>query len=127
MKSVRKALPFVGLVALGIVAAGGQPLESLAAFLAYLANPLALAVVSSVALQAIKRIWPGVDEGSAFFGSMVLAVGLAIGAMFLLPHVPSLPAEAERLWPFLVWFMQQAWYFLMKDSTVLGVYRRAGA
>ena len=119
MKSVKRGVvSVVGMVALGIMVSGWEPLVSLENFLVYLANPVALAAVSSLALQVMKRLWPDIEEGKAFFASILCAVAMSVLAMFLLPYTPSLPVEAERLWPFVVWFMQQAWYWLMKDSAL---------
>jgi phage-related protein len=96
---------------------------SFAEFVQYLATPAALGVVSSMVLQLIRRVWPQIDEGWAFLASVVAAVVISAIAMYLVPLLPTMPPEVEKLWPFVVWFFQQVWYWLMRDRAA---FYRAG-
>ena len=88
--------------------------ESLSAFLAWLAAPAVLGIVSSFIVTAIKAFWPGVADRVAVLVSIIVAAALSVGAALVLPYVGRIPPEIAAYWPIVVWSASQLWYELTK-------------
>ena len=124
MEGLRRFVPIGVALAIGVMATGGQPLDSFQDFVLYLASPAALGVISSLVLQVIRKQWPQIDGQIAFVWSIGMALVFGVGATLLLPNLEQLPPEVEQYWPFVVWFMQQVWYWLMKErDAIAGLYK----
>ena len=106
-------------------AEGADPLASLEDFLRFLANPVSLGIVSSLALQVLRRLKPAIDERWAFLASVGFAVLAALIGTLLLPLAPTWPAELQVYWPIVVWFFSQVWFWIMKDQIALYVSTRS--
>jgi hypothetical protein len=87
---------------------------SFSEFLAWLAAPAALGIVSSFIVAAIKAFWPTVADRVAVLVSIVVATVLSVGAKFALPYIGSIPPEIVAWWPVVVWAAGQLWYELTK-------------
>jgi hypothetical protein len=88
-------------------------------FVTWLATPAALAVVSSLVVQVLKRVWPSVQQQLAVAISIAVAAVASVVAMYALPWVAQLPPDVERLWPVVVWALQQLWYGMFGQSEAM--------
>jgi hypothetical protein len=87
---------------------------SFSEFLAWLAAPAALGIVSSFIVNAIKAFKPTVEDRIAVAVSIIVAALLSVGAKLVLPYANNLPPELVAYWPVLVWAAGQLWYELTK-------------
>jgi hypothetical protein len=83
-------------------------------FLAWLAAPAALGIVSSFIVTAIKALTPTVADRIAVLVSIIVAAVLSVGAGFALPYVGRIPPEIAAYWPIVVWSASQLWWELTK-------------
>ncbi len=92
---------------------------SVSEFLAWLAAPAALGIVSSWAVTAIKLFWPRIADRWAVVASIVVAAVLSVGATVFLPYVSKLPPGLVAYWPIVVWAASQLWWQLTKIRKVV--------
>jgi hypothetical protein len=83
-------------------------------FLAWLAAPAVLGVLSSFIVTAIKAFWPSVADRVAVLVSIIVAAVLSVGAGLALPYVGRIPPEIAAYWPIVTWAASQLWYELTK-------------
>lgn len=95
---------------------------SFADLVKYLGSAAALAAVSSILLQLLRKAWPKVDENIAFVLSILFAAGISIGAKATIPYLSKLPPEVEDAWPVVVWALQQVWWRLFHTANI-SIYR----
>ncbi len=89
------------------------------AFVTWLATPAALAVVSSLVVQVLKKVYPSIQQQLAVAVSVAVAAVLSVVAMYALPWVKTLPPDVERLWPVVVWALQQLYYQLFGQTPAM--------
>ena len=97
---------------------------SFADFVKYLGSAAALAAVSSILLQLLRKVRPAVDENIAFVLSILFAAVIAIGAKMAIPYLGELPPEIENFWPVIVWAIQQVWWRIFHTAN-FSIYRKA--
>ncbi len=85
---------------------------SFSEFLAWLAAPAVLGVLSSWAVTAIKLFWPQIADRWAVVASIVVAALLSVGATVFLPYASRLPPELVAYSPIVVWAASQVWWQL---------------
>lgn len=87
---------------------------SFSEFVAWLAAPAVLGIVSSWAVTAIKLFWPQIADRWAVMASIIVAAVLSVGATVFLPYVGKIPPEIAAYWPVAVWAASQLWWQLTK-------------
>lgn len=83
-------------------------------FVRWLATAGALGVVSSVVVQALKALVPGLADIKAKIISILVATFVSIVATLAVPYLGQVPADVERFWPLIVWAVSQLWYEVIK-------------
>lgn len=116
----RMAVAFgvVSIVAYFVASSVAQ-FETIAAFIAWVALTSNLAPMSSVLLQLIKRLNPGLENAKAMALSIVFSCMGCLVANIAQPYVADLPPIVNVIWPILWWALQQFWYSWAPEGYVI--------
>lgn len=79
-------------------------------FMRWLASTAATGVVASYVVQAIKLVFPQVQDEVAVRVSVIVAAVVALAAYLVLPYMQQLPPVVEQIWPIIAWLASYIWF-----------------